>query len=93
MKSEFDKYLNMSYVVLDKDGNGYCRDNGRYLKVTSDPIGDVEDLLDRTEQAATDAIQTGNIDALSKADKIENSTDFICAKLELEFKGRNYKIQ
>ena len=87
MKSEFDRYTGLTYIILDSDGNGFCLERQCYLKQrkVDKAIDNVESLGERTNQIATDSILDGNIDTLKVANALDSRLNSIIAKLELSF--------
>lgn len=85
-KSEFDPYLNMTYLALKNDAY-FCLDNGRYIahSTNSDSVNRIEKLCDRVEENATVAIVEGDIELLSKLEKQDTALDALIAKLTLSF--------
>ena len=90
-KSEFDTYINMTYVEL-REG-AFCLDNGRYLRQQKfrDTVDNLSDVEYKNEQVASSAILVGDLDILEKSNNIDSSIDSICAKLELELASPKYR--
>lgn len=91
MKSEFDIYLSLTFQNL---GIGhFCLEKQRFIsnRTIDKPIEKIDKLYQDNDQAATDSIAQDRIDLLSKSNKIENSLDGLCAKLDLDILIKNYK--
>ena len=75
-RSEFNPYLNMTYIKLDKTGNAYCLENGRYIRNRSidETIDDIIELED---------------DVLNPLDK---RLDIVIARFELYIIAGPYEL-
>lgn len=91
MKSEFDPYLNMTYVKL-YEGAHFCLDKQRFLRhrTIESATQDLEKDAEKIEAIAADAIAIGSIEILEDANKLDNSIESLIAKLDLSIIGASY---
>lgn len=91
--SEFDKYLNRTYIKLGTIGH-YCLDKNQFIKsrTWSEALNDTEKMADKTEQLATDAINLDNIDMLDVVNKLSSGLESLDAKMELSLYCPLYEL-
>lgn len=93
IRSEFDTYLNLTYIKLGSIGH-YCLENNRFLKscTWSEALDNTEAMTDKTEQLATDAINLDDIDMLNIVDKLSSGLEALDAKMELSLYCPLYEL-
>lgn len=84
MLSEFDNYVNLKFVKLGSIGH-YCIEKSRFVKSRTwkQALNDTEGMADKTEQLATDAINSGEIYTLNTINGLSSSLEALDAKMEL----------